>query len=276
MSKVPFFLKQFSVVVITGGSSGIGESFLKDIGEYRPDICFFNLSRTVPQINLKNLRHIPCDLADLAQTQAAAEQILEALPGLPKGKILLINNSGYGVYGLSDQMDHAALLGMVDLNIRAMVDLTQRLIPALIERGGNIINVGSLAGFVPTPTIAVYGATKSFVLHWSLSLRSELGDHGIGVLVLCPGPTTTQFFRRAGFDQGAMPHGTGTSSEFVVMRALKAAAANRSIETPGWTNKVMRFLSMLLPLELQVPITYQVLKRVRLDVLKRKNPPCRK
>lgn len=276
MPKVPSFLQQFAAVVITGGSSGIGESFLTDIGHYRPDISFFNLSRTVPKINLKNLRHIPCDLSDAAQVKAAAAQIVEALKGLPAGKILLINNSGYGVYGLSDQMDTDALLGMVDLNIRAMVDLTQRLIPALIERGGNIINIGSLAGFVPTPTIAVYGATKSFVLHWSLSLRSELGDHGIGVLAVCPGPTTTQFFRRAGFEQGAMPHGTGTTSEFVVRCALEAAAKNRSIETPGWTNKVMRFLSMLLPLEMQVPITYQVLKRVRLDVLRRKHPPCRK
>lgn len=276
MSKVPSFLQQFSVVVITGGSSGIGEAFLTAIGQYRPEISFFNLSRSTPSIKLKNLQHIPCDLSEPASLKAAAATILDALPQTDPGKILLINNSGYGVYGLSDQMDTDALLGMVDLNIRAMVDLTQRMIPALIARGGTVINVGSLAGYVPTPTIAVYGATKSFVLQWSLSLRAELGDHGIAVMALCPGPTSTQFFRRAGFDQGAMPHGTGTTADHVVRAALCAAAKNRSIETPGWTNKIMRVLSMFLPLEWKVPITYQVLKRVRLDVLKRKQAPCKK
>ena len=267
MHKVPAFLRRISVVVITGASSGIGESLLKSIAHYRPEISFFNLSRSSPEINLKGLCHIPCDLSDKNQLKTAADQILAALPSCQQGGILLINNSGYGLYGMAADMAHDPLLGMIDLNARAMVDLTSRLLPAIRARGGSIINVASVAAYVPTPTIAVYGATKSFVLSWGLSLRAELRREKINVLTVCPGPTATKFFKRAGFKESPLPPVIGKTSDYVAQKTLAAAARNRAVVTPGLSNKLLRLTAALFPLEIGVPVSFAVLRRVRMKAL---------
>ena len=87
---------------------------------------------------------------------------------------------------------------MIDLNVRAVVQLTGRLLPLLKARGGAIVNVASTAAFQPTPWMATYGATKAFVLNWSLALNQDLRGTGVRVLVVCPGTTETEFFKRAG------------------------------------------------------------------------------
>ncbi len=269
MKNVSSFLQSMSVVIITGGSSGIGESILKAISHYKPEMRFFNLSRSSVEINLKNLTHIPCDLSDSAELTAALGVLKDGLKTVPQGKILLINNAGYGLYGLVPQMDKAGLLGMLDLNNRAMVQLTLELLPQMIERGGGIINVSSIAAYVPTPTLAVYGATKAFVLSWGMALREELKAQGINVLTVCPGPTATKFFSRAGFEKSPLPPVIGRTPDFVAKRALNAAAKNRALITTGWTNKLLRWVCAVVPRELGVPISFGVLKFVRLRSLKK-------
>jgi hypothetical protein len=174
----------------------------------------------------------------------------------------LINNSGYGVYGVMDQADRAAQLTMLDLNVRAVVDLTHRLLPLLRARGGAILNIASTAGWQPTPYLATYGASKAFLLQWSLAIEAELRGSGVGVLTVCPGPTESNFFRRAGFDQPPLA-GHGHSSAQVAAMALDAWARGRRLVVCGWRNRIMVALACRLPRAWQGRLAGAVLRRVR-------------
>jgi uncharacterized protein len=119
---------------------------------------------------------------------------------------------------------------MVDVNVRAVLQLTGGLLlPAIKARGGAIVTVASTAAFQPTPYLATYGATKAFVLHWSLALNEELRGTGVSALAVCPGPTSTDFLRRAGLEEGAVPPMFGETSEQVVLASLRALAAGAMV-----------------------------------------------
>jgi len=240
-------LKKFSAVVITGGSSGIGKSFIELCGKLCPDLSFCNLSRRKPDINSSKLklRHVACDLTDSAQLATGIETIRNFLAvDVPAGQVLLINNSGFGTYDRFPAPNVGEQLTMIDLNVRAVVHMTGELLPVMKERGGVILTVASVAAFQPTPFIGVYGATKAFALHWSLALNEELRGSGVSTLAVCPGPTSTDFFRRAGLDKDAGPGGFGTT-EGVVMASLRALASGRAMVVPGWRNKLLAASSVL-------------------------------
>jgi uncharacterized protein len=260
-------LKDFSAVVITGGSSGIGKSFIELLGKLRPDLAFCNLSRRKPDIDISqlNLRHIPCDLSDSAQVAQAVSQIHAFLESAtPSGKILLINNSGFGLYGAFPEPSTEQQLEMVDVNVRAVVHLTGALLPVMKARGGVIMTIASTASFQPTPFIAAYGATKAFVLHWSLALNDELRGSGVSALAVCPGPTSTQFFERAGLPKAAVPSGFGETSETVVMAALRAMGAGKAMVVSGWKNKLMAAVGSKLPKPLVSRIAAIAITRYRM------------
>ena len=126
---------------------------------------------------------------------------------------------------------------MVEVNVAAAVDLTARLLPELRERGGAVINVASVAGFQPTPYMSTYGATKAFLLNWSLALHEELRPHDIPVQALCPGPTTTNFFERVGYSQRVVSDRLSMSPEAVVRASLRGLARKRAVVVPGWRNR---------------------------------------
>jgi len=234
-------LKQFSAVVITGGSSGIGKSFIELFGKLCPELSFCNLSRRKPDINDSKLklRHVTCDLSDPAQVLRGVSQVKDFLTNdAPSGRILLINNSGFGIYGRFPGSSTAEQLEMVDVNVRAVVQMTGELMPVMKERGGVIVTLSSVAGFQPTPFLSTYGAAKTFVLHWSLGLNAELKGTGVSTLVVCPGPTATDFFQRAGLQKGAVPDMFGETSEDVVNSTLRAIASGKSMVVSGWANKI--------------------------------------
>jgi uncharacterized protein len=240
MSTPEAALRNFSAVIITGGSSGIGKSFIELCGEHRPDLAFCNLSRREPAIPDKqlNLRHVACDLSDAGQVSRALTQVEDFLTSrAPTGKILLVNNSGFGAYGRFPEPSVAHQLEMLDVNIRAVVQLTGSLLPALKARGGAIVTIASTAAFQPTAYLSAYGASKAFVLHWSLALNEELRGTGVRALAVCPGPTSTDFFKRAGLKEGAVPDSIGQTSEQVVMAALGALASGKAMVVSGWLNK---------------------------------------
>lgn len=153
---------------------------------------------------------------------------------------------------------------MIDLNVRALVDLTARLMPVLRERGGVVVNVASTAAFQPTAYLATYGATKAFVLHWSLALNEELRGTGVRALAVCPGPTATQFFQRAGMQEGAVGEALGQTSEEVVVEAWRAVERGRALVVTGWKNKVLSAVSSKLPKVLGARVAAKVLERFRL------------
>jgi hypothetical protein len=154
-------------------------------------------------------------------------------------------------------------LGIIDVNIRAMVEVTGRLMPTLKARGGAIINIASTAAFQPTPFMATYGASKAFVLHWSLALREELRGSGVHVLAVCPGPTATGFGSRAGVKEGSVPGGVGHTPDDVVEISLHALAARRSMVVCGWKNRFVAVFASLLPKTWAVALAARIIGRVQ-------------
>ena len=243
-------LSSFSAVIVTGGSSGIGKSFIELMGKLNPGLQFCNLSRREPEIKISGIKlnHFPADLslpAELARAAGAIEAFLAS--AAPTGRVLLINNSGFGAYGRFPEPNLEHQLELIDVNIRGLVDLTGRLLPLLKARGGAIINVASTAAFQPTPYMATYGASKAFVLQWSLALNEELRGSGVNALAVCPGPTATDFSKRAGLQSGSVSPALSMTCEQVVMGSLRALAAGRSQVVNGWKNKTMTFVTAKLP-----------------------------
>ncbi len=257
-------IDSFAAVVVTGGSSGIGKSFIQLVRKLGREPVICNLSRRNPEgKNTQGggvvLHHFPCDLSRPAEVEAVGRDVVLFLTRrVPNGRILLINNSGIGAFGPFPGGDLARELALVDLNVRAVVALTGVLLPMLRERGGSIINVSSTVAYQPTPYAATYGASKAFLLHWSLALREELRSAGVAVLALCPGTTRTEFFTQAGMPEGRITAGHGMSPEAVAACALRALAAGRGQVVPGFLNRVIALVSARLPKSLSARLAGRI------------------
>lgn len=257
-------LERFSVVVVTGGSSGIGLALIKAIKNLKPELRVCNLSRSeAPDFAAGKVTHFPCDLTDPLQLAGVSADLERLIAGAGPGEVLLVNNSGFGDYRSACQADRDKQLRMIDLNVRACVDLTHRLLPALLERGGMVVNVASTAAFQPTPQMATYGATKAFLLHWSLALDDDLRGRGVRALAVCPGPTRTNFFKAAGFERRPAPTPIGMTAEQVAEQALRAVAKRSSLRVNGWHNQLIVWFSSRLPKRLVTRFGGWVLRRVR-------------
>jgi short-subunit dehydrogenase len=264
-------LQPFSAVVVTGGSSGIGKSFIGVCAKLKPDLVFCNLSRRSPAEKTfagaeKRLNHFPCDLSSAAEVERAAGEVGAFLAReVPAGRILLINNSGIGAYGRFPEPNLSRQLELIDLNVRAVVDLTGRMLPLLRARGGAIMNIASTVAFQPTAFAATYGASKAFVLHWTLALHEELRGSGVRALAVCPGTTSTGFFQAAGLREGAVVEWLCMTPEAVVEGALRALGAGRSHVVTGVMNKLYAFVGSKLPKPVAAWAAAKVLERFRLN-----------
>ena len=157
---------------------------------------------------------------------------------------------------------------MIDLNIKATVGLTASLMPELKRRRGAILNVASTAGFQPTPYLATYGATKAFVLHWSLALNEELRGSDVRALAVCPGPTQSNFFKAAGFEHPPVGAGGGffdMTADSVAWQSLRALAAGRALVVTGWKNKCIAFLGSKAPVVAVTRAGAALLRKMRLE-----------
>lgn len=237
-------------MVLSGGSSGLGEALLTTIGRLNVDLTLCNLSRTPPRA-LEGVRrgvHLACDLTDSQQVEAACEELSEMCKKLSTaGPVILVNNAGYGWYGNFPSPGEEHLAQMVDLNARAPLVLTHRMWPWLVASGGAVVNVCSLAGYMPSPRLGVYAATKAFLLNWSLALREEARPQGVRVLAVCPGPTASQFYKRAGFAERPVGRGWGPSAEGVARAAWRALEHDRAVCLPGGVYRLAAWASQLLP-----------------------------
>ncbi len=264
-------LQPYSAVIVTGGSSGIGKSFIELSAKLKPDLIICNLSRRSPEKNTWEiagikLNHFGCDLGRPEDVERVAGEVVAFLDReVPAGRVLLINNSGFGAFGHFPEPNLPRQLEMIDLNVRAVVDLTGRLLPGLRSRGGAILNIASTVAFQPTAYAATYGASKAFVLHWTLALNEELRGSGVRALAVCPGTTSTEFFRTAGLGAGAVAESLSMSTEAVVSCALRALGAGRSQVVPGWLNKLYTFAGSKLPKPFATRIAAMMLRRFRLN-----------
>ncbi len=157
-------LKDFAAVILTGGSSGIGKSFIKLVGTLQPGVVICNLSRRSADMFSEELklRHVPFNFGKRDQILKGVEGVLSILDReVPEGRVLLINSSGYGSRGAFLEADLGNELGMIDVNIRAMVELTGRFLPTLKARGGAIINVASAAAAVALRVIGCVQPAES-------------------------------------------------------------------------------------------------------------------
>ncbi len=209
------------------------------------------------------MNHFPCDLSRAAEVEHGAAAVTEFLRSDGSGgRILLINNSGIGSFGPFPEPDLNRELAMIDLNVRAVVQLTGLLLPLLRSRGGVIMNIASTVAFQPTAFAATYGATKAFVLNWTIALNEELRGSNVRALAVCPGTTRTDFFHQAGA-VGAEKAPFAMSSEEVVKIALSALGTDRAQVVTGWRNKVMTFVGARVPKPLAARISGSILRRLR-------------
>ena len=264
------YFSRLRVIIITGGSSGIGCSIIKAILSINPDLLLCNLSRSKPEIYLgKNGVHYPVDLCDAQALAETAEAIKKRICDAPRGEVLLVNNSGFGDYGRFSDLEMSKQLSMIDLNVRAVVDMTSRLLPQMLERGGTIVNVASIAAFQPTAFLATYGATKAFVRNWSLALSEDLRGTKVRALVVCPGPTRSNFFKAAGFKNPPMRKGGALSldmtCEEVAEQTLSAVAQNRTLVVNGWKNYIIALFCSKMPLLAINRVGALLLRKMRLE-----------
>src|SRR6516165_5089472 len=225
--------------LITGASSGIGAAFARALAAQgahlilvaRSEAKLHDLATALAAQHAIRAEVLPCDLSRLAAGQelfAATQQ-----RGLPVD--LLVNNAGFATYGAFDGLDAEREQQEILLDVAAVVDLTHRFLPAMLARGsGAIINVASTAAFQPTPYMAVYGASKAFVLSFSEALWAEYRRKGIRVLALCPGPTGTDFFTVVGTEDASF--GAKETPEKVVQVALRALQRGRPSVISGRMN----------------------------------------
>jgi len=228
-----------NTTLITGASTGIGAAFARKLAARGRNVLLVARSedKLIALCNeLGRLTSIRAQYLalDLQQPDAAA-QLFEETKKRELEIDMLINNAGFGSMGEFTKLDLDRELEMIQLNVRAVVDLTHRFLPPMRERKrGTIINVASTAGFQAVPYMATYAATKAFVLSFSEALSEENRLHGIHVMALCPGVTETNFFEASKIDRPPMR--TIQTAEEVVDAALRGLARQKSLVISGWTN----------------------------------------
>jgi len=186
---------------------------------------------------------IPCDLAQ----PDAGDTIAAALAAARVEVEFVVNNAGFGLFGNAIELDRAEQLGIIAVNISALTDLSLRFSDQLIRNRGGILNVASVAGFLPGPGMAVYYASKAYVLSFTEALRAELGPRGVRVTVLCPGPVPSEFQTRAGFEPGFDSAILNVSAADVARQAYQGLMADKRAVLPGLGIKVVPFMLRLFP-----------------------------
>ncbi len=159
----------------------------------------------------------------------------------------IVNNAGFGLFGYAIELDRAEQLGIIAVNILALTDLSLRFSDSLIRHRGGILNLGSLAGFLPGPGMAVYYASKAYVLSFSEALRQELAPRGVRVTTLCPGSVPTEFQARAGLKPGFEHEILNVSASDVAQAGYRGLMANKRAVLPGPGTKIIPFLLRLFP-----------------------------
>src|ERR1700733_6086649 len=168
---------------------------------------------------------IPCDL----EQADAGDTIAAALSAAGVEVEFIVNNAGFGLFGRAVELDRNEQLAMIAVNIRALTDLSLRFSDQLIRNRGGLLNVASIASFLPGPGMAVYYASKAYVLSFTEALRGELGPSGVRVTALCPGTVPSEFQARAGFLPGFDSTVLNVSAANVALAGYRGLMANKRV-----------------------------------------------
>ncbi len=225
------------VTLITGASAGIGLEFARQLAKRGQKLVL--VARRKDRLDalaaeLGNARVVAIDLSEPGSTAKLMANLRKAGEHVET----LINNAGFGLSGRFAELDADRQREMIDLNIARLTELCRAVAPGMIERkAGAILNLASTAAFQPGPNMAVYFATKAYVLSFTEALHEELKPHGIKVTALCPGPTKTEFGEVAGFTEGRFDR-LSTDAAGVVRAGINGLDRNRAVVVPGWLNKL--------------------------------------
>lgn len=241
--------------LVTGASSGIGYEISKYLAKRGYDIIVVARNRQALE-NLKN--EIKTNVQIACMDLSVVDNCVKLYENFKDENIdVLINNAGFGMYGNFDILDMNKEIEMINVNILACDILTKLFLKDMKKRdSGYILNVGSIAGFMPGPLMSSYYASKSYVVKLTQAIRKELkkSKSGVSVSVLCPGPVNTNFNNTAGVKYAVRP----LSSEYVAKYAVDMLFKKKLVIVPGFTIKLARFFSKFTPDNILAEITYYI------------------
>jgi uncharacterized protein len=239
------------VTVITGASAGIGTALAHEFAANGHEVVL--VARREQPLNALADAIVatggtrPTVLRmDVARVDAARD-LAEALARRSLEPDIVVNNAGFGLFGAADKLDRAAQVAMIDLNVRALTDFSLAFIDSLERRKGGILNVASVAAFMPGPGMAVYYATKAYVLSFTEALHQELKSRGVRVTALCPGPVATEFQARAGMSGEVFPSLLTRTPGRVAREGYMGLKEGRRLVIPGTANRLVTLVGRFAP-----------------------------
>ncbi len=247
--------------LITGASAGIGAELAKCCARdfdlilaARREAPLRELARTI-EAGGRKAKVVVCDLG----APGGAAELYRACEN--EDVEVLVNNAGYGLAGRFAELPMDGQTGEVDLNIRALTELSRLFVPQMIARKrGRILNVASTAAFQPGPFMTVYCATKAYVLSFSLALQEELRGTGVTVTALCPGATSTEFAAVSGASTNLFAQGRIMSAQAVAEIGYRAMQRGRGMVVTGLRNRLMTFSTRFAPRGLTARIAAGILR----------------
>jgi uncharacterized protein len=239
------------VVLITGASSGIGAALARVFAAHGHELVLVarrqdRLNALADEIAAAG-RSRPTVLAVDLERRDAASVIAAELSAKAMEPAVVVNNAGFGLSGAAAAVSRDEQLAMVDVNVRALTELSLMFVDSLARHRGGILNVASMAAFLPGPGMAVYYATKAYVLSFSEALHRELSDRGVRVTTLCPGPVPTEFQARSGMQLNAAARALELSAERVAQIGYDAFMRGKRVVVAGINNRIAVSLMRLVP-----------------------------
>jgi short-subunit dehydrogenase len=253
--------------LITGASSGIGYEFALLFARGGFD-CIL-VARSHDQLNelasrLEREFHVgTMVLAKDLSRPAAVDEIFEEVTAAGKVVEVLVNNAGYSLFGFFVETDGRVETDMLQVNVIALTQLTKVFVKGMVERrNGRILNLGSTASFEPGPLMAVYYASKAYVLSFSEALADELRGTGVSVTALCPGPTRTGFQKRGGLEDSRLVQGKIADARSVALAGYRGLMDRKTVVIPGFGNKLIPLVVRLSPRSLVPRVVHRMQARV--------------
>jgi len=253
------------VTLITGASAGIGMALARVFAENGHELVLAarredRLNALAAEIAAAGHKRPSVVAVDL-QSESAIASLAAVLAARDQEIGNVVNNAGFGLAGRAAKLDRAQQLAMIDLNVRALSELSLYFIESLERNRGGVLNVASVAAFIPGPNMAVYYATKAYVLSFSEALHYELASRGIRVTALCPGPVPTEFQARAGFTIDGALNAFTLSAERVARIGYDGFMRGQRVVIAGTANRLMVALLKLVPHGLLMPIANRGMRR---------------
>lgn len=252
------------IALVTGASSGIGLELATLLARDRHDLVFVARSRERLEDIGKGLREefgvtvtvIARDLADPDSARAVVQEVESRGFSID----VLVNSAGLGIYGFFAETPLARELAMIQVNLVAVTELTKRLLPGMLQRRrGRILNLASTAAFQPGPLMAVYYATKAYVLSFSEALANETAGTGVTVTALCPGPTLTEFQKQAGLEETRLFRSPLVlDARSVALAGYRGMLRGKRVVVPGFGNKLLVAAERVTPRRLVTAITRRI------------------